>query len=270
LRTLWPPPLVCDYSSRVFTIRESFGDPLFLLAAAALLGLAAGSLLAARRRPALLLAGACFFGASFVTSNVPFPLGAIFAERFYYTPSIGMALLVGHLADRERMPRWFLAIVVLWIAANAGALTGRIPDWNDDRSLILHDVAIQPDSSRLQSIAGRLEADAGRFERALRSYRSAVEIEPRFASAWQDLGATLLRLGRVDEAREAFERAIDARWQQKHDRPAAWLNLGRLERGRGDPAAAAAALRRAIDALPAFLPAWAELRDLHAELRARE
>lgn len=57
------------------------------------------------------------------------------------------------------------------------------------------------------NLAGALLA-AGDTGQAIARYRAAVRLKPDFAEAWQNLGALLERLDRLDEAADCFERLI--------------------------------------------------------------
>jgi tetratricopeptide (TPR) repeat protein len=48
----------------------------------------------------------------------------------------------------------------------------------------------------------------GRFEEAIENYRKAIQINPNFAVALNNLGAALATEGRFDEAIENFRKAI--------------------------------------------------------------
>lgn len=50
--------------------------------------------------------------------------------------------------------------------------------------------------------------EAGSLEKAVLHFRAAVSRQARRMELWSDLGTTLLRLGRGEEAREAFEAAL--------------------------------------------------------------
>lgn len=67
------------------------------------------------------------------------------------------------------------------------------------------------------------------------------------------------RDGRKDDARRAYLAAVAA---AKGDYPEAFLNLGLLEKGAGDAAAARKAYRRAIALRPAYAAAWLNLGKL--------
>lgn len=62
----------------------------------------------------------------------------------------------------------------------------------------------------------------GQHEEAVRQFREAVSLEPRFADAWNSLGETLRDRGQMDEAIRCYEKALEA--QPDHGR--AQYNLG--------------------------------------------
>ena len=57
----------------------------------------------------------------------------------------------------------------------------------------------------LHTILGDVYYFARQYEKAVLSYRMAIELDPRFASAHTDLARALEALGRFDEARAAYE-----------------------------------------------------------------
>lgn len=79
-----------------------------------------------------------------------------------------------------------------------------------------------------QTLAYAYQA-AGHLEEALHEYRSALRVDPTFFPAENDSGVILARLGRTDEAEQAFRRAVGA----KPDYPLGWFNLGVLLSGMG-------------------------------------
>lgn len=78
--------------------------------------------------------------------------------------------------------------------------------------------ALEPERSELRVNLAASLARAGDDEGALTQYAHAVECDPRFAPALTGLGAVLMKLGRFDEARSAYERAliVDDRNLQAH------------------------------------------------------
>ena len=62
---------------------------------------------------------------------------------------------------------------------------------------------------RLLFHVGQLDLVLARAESARRWLEAALAIEPGYALAWHDLGSALLDLGEIDEAAQAFDRAVE-------------------------------------------------------------
>ena len=56
---------------------------------------------------------------------------------------------------------------------------------------------------------GMMEFATAEFDRAIESYRRAVELDPAYFDAWHALGMAYLRAGRIQEAIEAGKRAVE-------------------------------------------------------------
>jgi Flp pilus assembly protein TadD len=92
---------------------------------------------------------------------------------------------------------------------------------------------------------------SGDWAEAERSLRRTVEDEPRLVEAWNNLGIALLRQGKIDGARAAFDRAISL----DPAYPSALQNAGLLRLGEdGRPVEAAELFRRAVTADPDAVP----------------
>lgn len=91
-----------------------------------------------------------------------------------------------------------------------------------------------------------------RLEDARIAYQRAVEINPQLAQGFNNLGIVLQALNRTDEAVSAYERAlaIDPTLSQ------AQYNLAILQQGRGRFTDSTASLQRAVDANPKDDHAW--------------
>ena len=94
----------------------------------------------------------------------------------------------------------------------------------------------------------------GRRQEALRDYEAALAVEPRNPSAHHNRGVVLEKLGRLEDAVEAFDSAVDCGMppdaEYHHAR-------GTNARHRGDHAAAAAAFSAALKLEPAHKAARA-------------
>ena len=47
------------------------------------------------------------------------------------------------------------------------------------------------------------------YKKANRAYKKVVEIDPQNANAWNNLGISLYAMGSIEEAVQAYDRAID-------------------------------------------------------------
>ena len=91
----------------------------------------------------------------------------------------------------------------------------------------------------------------GRSAEAIDAYHRFLEVEPRHAGAWADLGGLLMNLGRLDEASEACEKALSL--EAAH--PWGRTNLGctRMKQGRLEEAEGL--LRKVLAQVPHLIDA---------------
>jgi Flp pilus assembly protein TadD len=86
----------------------------------------------------------------------------------------------------------------VWLAA-AVMLAMAVPAWAGDR---------RRDDARAQVEFGIDVATKGLWDEATFRWEKAVEIDPTYAAAWNDLGTGYEQLGRFDDARKAYEKAL--------------------------------------------------------------
>ncbi len=74
----------------------------------------------------------------------------------------------------------------------------------------------------------RLDYDAQRFQAGITKLRKVIELNPRFAKAYDNLGLCQEALGQVDEAIRSYQRAVEI--NRESATPSGWpaLNLGIL------------------------------------------
>jgi tetratricopeptide (TPR) repeat protein len=81
-------------------------------------------------------------------------------------------------------------------------------------------IKISPDYARLYEDLGNLHGLQRDYDAAISSFRRAVQLDPRLATAHRKLAQTLIAAGRGDEVDDAFEGFLD------HDRDAALVAAG--------------------------------------------
>lgn len=97
----------------------------------------------------------------------------------------------------------------------------------------------------------------GLYDEAIAMCKEAIEIDPAFGNAYNDIGAYLIELGRWEDAIPWLEEATTA---PRYNSPEyAYMNLGRIYEHLGDLAEALTYYNRALTAAPMYLPAqWAK------------
>jgi spermidine synthase len=121
-------------------------------------------------------------------------------------------------------------------------------------------VELEPRSAAGQHILGRVLLSKGEFAKAEVALREAVRLRPNFAEAYNDLGGTLDRLERPDEAIVAFRRAADAKFAP------ALYNLGILYlRAKRDAVRAREILEQAVREGQPSAKAWNALGVAYAQ-----
>lgn len=193
-----PFSLCCLYSQNVFDLVHTPLDLGFLGALSALLLFLVLGLVHARRSPLLFLGMATFLGFSFVTSNVPLPIGTILGERLYYTPSLGICLLpaaaLPWLLPRRRLFVVAMAVLALWMGASALKILERNGVWKSNDSLFLNDVQIHPECADLQLKAATMYGSKARndLDKAEAHIREALRLQKDFPLAWVSLATQYL------------------------------------------------------------------------------
>ncbi len=72
-----------------------------------------------------------------------------------------------------------------------------------------HPLADAASDARAQVDFGNKVARRGLWKEALYRFQRAVEYDPTYAAAWNNLGIGYEHEGRMDDAREAYETALD-------------------------------------------------------------
>lgn len=204
---------------------------------------------------ALLFAGVNY---ALVSNLLVLVAGSTMAERYLYTPSVGLALLVALLIGTLKTPPLRLGAAAVLLTALSGLTLLRVPAWADNLTLVSRDVLTAPGNPRILRhyegnvrTAWKAESPEAREELlqvALLVARQAASIaEAPDAPAIQKkavlrlLGRLLILDERPEEAIEAYNRALEVAPQSgtlRGYRGFAYWSLGRLEEAEADYAAA--------------------------------
>ncbi len=209
-----PFSLCCLYSQKVFDLVHSPLDPAFLGALSALVGFLVLGLIYARRSPLLFLGMATFLGFSFITSNVPMPIGTILGERLYYTPSLGICLLPAALLPwllrRPKLLVAAMAALSVWMTASVWMIVERNGVWKSNDSLFLNDVEVHPECADLHLKAATMYGSGGRnnLPKAEEHIRKALDLQRDFPLAWVSLAHQYMELKQWHKVIEVCQQAL--------------------------------------------------------------
>ena len=135
-------------------------------------------------------------------------------------------------------------------------MSGRLDEAGD---LYRQSLSICP-TAEAHTFLGWVYSMQRRFEDAIAECHRAIEVDPDFGNPYNDIGAYLIELGRLDEAVGWLERAKHAvRYEPRHF---PHVNLGRIHVMRNDIPAAVRELRAAVAIEPGQASSRRELHRL--------
>lgn len=175
--------------------------------AIAVLALAAATLWALRRRPAIGFLGAWFFVILAPTSVVP---GAsdIMADRRLYLPLAAIAVLAVCALHRRAGRRSVPALVA--VALVLGLVTGRCNAvFASETAFWQSQVNGRPDDPLALMNLGNAYMSGASFGRAVLAYTDALKLDPYFVYARYGLGAAYEHEGDYDESATQYRFALD-------------------------------------------------------------
>lgn len=234
-----PVNLSADYSFAEIPLVASLHDPRAWIGIAFAGGLVALAVLLRRSSRALFWLGVGVVP-YVVVSNLLVPSGTIFGERLLYLPSV--ALCVGEavvLVNRR-------ALAALLLAAFALRTVTRNPIWHDNLTLAEATVKTAPRSAQAHHLLATTLFERGRYDDALREFRTTLDIYPDDVDALFNAGAASMLLQRNDEALGFLDR-VTAR-EPNHF--AAWIDEAAIHNARAEFDAGLRAAERATAIRP--------------------
>jgi tetratricopeptide (TPR) repeat protein len=209
------------------------------LAVALLAGLSVG-VLALRRRCPYLVVGWLWYLGMLVPMIGMVHVGSVArADRFTYLAQLGVYIMLAwaarDLTISWRYGRRMLGVGALSVIAALMVCTWKQTSyWRNSETLWTHTLAYTSGNSIAHNNLGVTLMRSGRLAEALEHYQKALQINPGDADAHINLGNALLQKGNVDEAMAHYQEALEI----KPDSAEACYDLGNvlLQKGKVDEA----------------------------------
>jgi tetratricopeptide (TPR) repeat protein len=228
---VWPAGLA------VFYPFPHIGLPAWEVALAGMLlaGLSAAALWQKRNQPWILTGWLWYLVMLLPVAGVIQVGDQAHADRYTYLPQIGIYVAVTWLVAGWRMSRaalgGLMAGVVGVLMVCAWKQTAY---WQNSETLWTHTLASTTGNYAAHVSLGNVLLQKGRVDEAINQYQEALQIRSNYADARLNLGNALHQEGRMDEAINQYQLALEI----KPDDAGAHNNLGNvlLEQGRTDEA----------------------------------
>lgn len=203
----------------------------------------AGLWLARRKTGRGPLAAVLFYaGALLPVTGLINVYGGLFSpvwDHWVHVPGLGILVLAGAgitlLAEKAGRP-WAINVLAILLLPLLAWQSGRQSwQYSDKETLWAETLRRNPDAWLAHQNLGMERISQHQMQDAVVHFEAVLAIRPDHAEAWNNLGGALARLGRVDEAQNAYRKAIPL---DERNAPYARVNLGNilLTHGRADDA----------------------------------
>ena len=216
---------------------------------------------------------ALWFAITLLPTNGVIALEDLVSDRWLYLSSVGYALLlalgvdwifqkrVGPGGRAGKIVFFFLCALLIELYGFSTIL--RNFTWDNDRSLWEDTVAKSPHKARPYDALGVALIGEGKLEEARQSLQRAVELAPQGGQAYINLGLVYSKEGKIEEAIATYQKALPLNprlMPEIHNNLGViYLQMGRMEK-------AEESFRKAIEIRPHFAPAYCNLGAYYEKL----
>jgi tetratricopeptide (TPR) repeat protein len=183
-----------------------------LLSLAALVIVSAAVILIRRHKPYLFTGWLWFFLTLAPVIGVVQVGTQSIADRYTYIPLIGLFVIVAwggwEALNLLRIPRFVQALGASTAVALCATLARtQLQYWHDSIALFQHAANVTAYNGVAEADLGFALAEQGHYDQAIVHYKTALQTQPR-ATIWNNLGQSLVATGRMEEAINAFQKAL--------------------------------------------------------------
>jgi tetratricopeptide (TPR) repeat protein len=208
-----------------------------ILAALLLAAFSIFALMAAKRRPYLLVGWFWFLGTLVPVIGLLQVGSQSMADRYTYIPLTGLFIVISwaavELTNGRKYQRPGLAtLAVVSVAVCAVLAAQRVAVWQNTKTLFTDALRVDERNYLAWTTVGNQFALEGDYQKATNYLSHSLALRPDDATSWHGLGLALAALDKSPEAEDAFQKSIKLEpWNvQTHDTYAAMLiHLGRFD-----------------------------------------
>ncbi len=158
-----------------------------------------------------------------------YPLDSTITERWLYAPFVPILGITGIIIF-ESIKKYYVLekVIIVAILIVLPILSVRTIirnfDWKDNKTLVFHDIKLNPDSYELQGGYATIVGNEGNMEEAKKHYERALELAPNWWVTYTNLGIVYEKEGAFDKAKDLYMTAI-----KNVNDPLAYENLAVLK-----------------------------------------
>uniref|UniRef100_A0A9J8CIC3 dolichyl-phosphate-mannose--protein mannosyltransferase n=2 Tax=Cyprinus carpio TaxID=7962 RepID=A0A9J8CIC3_CYPCA len=157
-------------------------------------------------------------------SNLFFRVGFVIAERVLYLSSAGYCLILAYAVGfcSCHWKKHKVSATLTLLCVNVARSAQRSQQWRSEQSLFASALSVCPLNAKVHYNVGKNLADRGNQSAAVKYYREAVRLHPKYVHAMNNLGNILKERNELKEAEVLLSAAVNI----QPDFAAAWMNLG--------------------------------------------
>lgn len=247
-KTFVPTHLSADYSFNQIPLVNNLANPYVIGGLALIVAILALLFWRRTARSPLTFGGLFFLSTFFVVSNFIFPIGTVMAERMFYMPSLGIAIITAYpfsvLTQRRFKFFWWLILIMAFLIysisiinrnrvwLNEEALFKDMAEkspfsahaktnlgiyyiqeqgkWGEGESLIEESYKIAPEHIPTMNTLGIIAKHKGDLKLAEERFKEAIRLNKNALNAYVNLGKLYLKQGRYEEAGQNFLKVIES------------------------------------------------------------
>lgn len=225
----WPEDLAFNHSEGIFT------QPQYLLSLVVFLSFA-GIIVYFFKKNRRIFFWLSFFLIGLFPTLTPFMVSDVIAERYVYFSALGVFVLIAWLIQKvgviTKNQKIASLILILLLAALTTRTILRNMDFRNSDTLWLATAKTSPLVPQNHNNVGELYARQDNWEKAIEEFETAIELEPKFAVAYQNLANAYYQLEKYDLAIENYQKALSLNpnlWLSYHNLATIYASAGKLD-----------------------------------------